>query len=85
MVAEKVIEIVAAKRRIPPEQVALDKTFQELGIDSLSGIAIVYALEEEFNVTIPDEDAREIQTVGEVIEKLEKHLGAGGAASPGAG
>lgn len=53
-------------------------------MDSLDAVNVLFALEEEFNVNIPDEDAREIRTVRQVIEGIGKLLAAGsqGGAQP---
>ena len=47
-----------------------DKTLEELGIDSFDGINLLYALEEEFNVSLPD-DARNYTSVQAIIEGME--------------
>src|SRR5437762_1174902 len=54
---ERVLKVIAFTQRISPEKVTLDKSFQELGIDSMDGINILFALENEFDITIPDEQA----------------------------
>src|SRR5580693_6027408 len=59
----RVITVIAKTQRIPPETVSIDSTFEELKIDSLDGINLIFALESEFNVDIPDEDARAIRSV----------------------
>jgi acyl carrier protein len=74
MLRDTVIDIVADQTRIPRESVSLDSTFEELGIDSLTGVVIVSSLEEELDITIPDEIAREIRSIRETIEKLEQQL-----------
>jgi len=73
MLEEQVITIIADQQRIPRECVSLDSTFEELGVDSLTGIVILSALEEALNITLPDEVAREIRTVRETVERLEQH------------
>jgi acyl carrier protein len=64
----KVIAAVADKGSRPAEAITLDSTFQELGIDSLNGFDLLCDLEEELGVVIPDDDAREITTVRDVVE-----------------
>jgi len=66
----RVIKVVAKTQRIPPETVSIDSTFEELKIDSLDGINLVFALESEFNVDIPDEDARSISSVRQMAEGI---------------
>ncbi len=72
---EEVIAIIAREQRLAPEKIRPDATFQELKIDSLDGVNIVFALEEKYNLTIPDEVAREMTSVGQVIEALRRQLG----------
>jgi acyl carrier protein len=73
-VTEKVLALVASTKRIPREKVSIESTFEELGMDSLDGINLMFEVESEFNISVPDEEARSIQSVRDLIEKLEKHL-----------
>jgi acyl carrier protein len=66
----RVIKVIAKTQRIPPETVSIDSTFEELKIDSLDGINLIFALESEFNVDIPDEDARAIKSVRQMAEGI---------------
>ena len=66
----RVIKVIAKTQRIPLETVSIDSTFEELKIDSLDGINLVFALESEFNVDIPDEDARSIRSVRQMAEGI---------------
>lgn len=72
----RVTGVIARTQRIPLESVTIDKTFEELNIDSLDGINILFGLEGEFNVDIPDEAARGIRTVREMTEGIDKLLAA---------
>jgi acyl carrier protein len=74
MLSEKVISIIAAKRRLPVETVTLDSSFEELKIDSLDAVEIVFELEEAFSVNIPNEVLSEIRTVRDVVARLEACL-----------
>ena len=62
-----------------------ENTFAELKIDSLDGLQLMFALEEEFNVSIPDDDVKKLTSVQEAIAGIEKLLAAkaAGAAAPG--
>jgi acyl carrier protein len=66
--ARKVISVIAKTQRMPSERISLDSTFAELGIDSLDGINILFALENEFDINIPDEAARNVRTVRQMVE-----------------
>ena len=74
--ASRVAAVIAKTQKIPPETVTIDKTFEELKIDSLDGINILFALEREFDLDIPDDAARQIRTVREMVEGIGKLLAA---------
>jgi len=81
----RVLSVIANTQRMPVEKITIDSTFQELGIDSMDGVNILFALENEFNITIPDEAAKQIRDVRQMIEGVEKLIAAGGAeAAPAA-
>ena len=71
---DRVAAVIAKTQHIPPETVTINKTFEELNIDSLDGINILFALESEFDVDIPDDAARRIRTVREMVDGIEKLL-----------
>lgn len=71
-VIQRVIGVIAATQKIPVENIGPDSTFEELKIDSLDGINILFALENEFNINIPDDKAREIRSVREMAAGVEK-------------
>lgn len=66
----RVIKVIAKTQRIPPETISIDSTFEELKIDSLDGINLIFALESEFNVDIPDEEARGIRSVRQMAQGI---------------
>jgi len=76
---QRVLSVIAATQRISPETVTIDKSFQELGIDSMDGINILFALENEFDITIPDEQAKQIRSIREMVEGIEKLVSEGSA------
>jgi acyl carrier protein len=73
-VAEKVQEVIIREQHLEPGKVSLDSTFAELGIDSLDGVNILFALEEEFKIDIPDAVARNMKTVRQVVDSLTRAL-----------
>jgi len=75
-VTARVCRVIAQTQKIPPETVTAEKTFEDLNIDSLDGINILFALEGEFNIDIPDEAAREIRSIPQMVEGIEKLLAA---------
>ena len=80
---ERVRGIIANSQHLPKEKVQAESTFEELGIDSLDGINILFAVESEFNINIPDDAAQSIRSVRDVVEGIAKLLaeGEGGEAA----
>ncbi len=73
-VPNKVIEIIAREQHLDPGKVTIDSTFAELGIDSLDGVNILFALEEEFKIDIPDAVAQNMKSVRQVVDSLTRVL-----------
>src|SRR5574341_1087799 len=74
-VEQKVKDIIVEQLGVDPEQVTPEASFvDDLGADSLDTVELVMALEEEFNLEIPDEEAEKIATVGDAIAYIEKGL-----------
>lgn len=73
-VEEKVVEIINREQQLEPGKVTLNSTFAELGIDSLDGVNILFALEEEFKIDIPDTIAQNMKSVRQVVESLTRVL-----------
>ena len=69
---QRVIRVIAATQHIPADSIQPDSTFQELKIDSLDGINILFALEGEFQISIPDDEAKNVRSVRELAEGVEK-------------
>ena len=70
-VIEKVKEIIADQLGVKKEEVTDEAKFiDDLGADSLDTVELVMALEEEFGIEIPDEDAEKMVTVGEAIKYI---------------
>jgi acyl carrier protein len=72
--SQKVIEIVAREQHLDPGKITLDSSFAELGIDSLDGVNILFALEEEFKIDIPDSVAQNMKSVRQVVDSLTRVL-----------
>jgi acyl carrier protein len=71
---DKVKEIVAEQLGVDVEEVTAEASFiDDLGADSLDTVELVMALEEEFGIEIPDEDAEKISTVKDAIAYIEAH------------
>lgn len=66
-IQDRVLKVIATTQRIPIERVTPQSTFEELGIDSMDSINILFDLESEFDIEIDDEDAKKIHTIEEMI------------------
>lgn len=72
-VEERVIDIVAEQLGVEKDKITRDTHFvNDLGADSLDTVELVMELEEEFDISIPEDQAEKIQRVGEAIEYIEK-------------
>ena len=74
-IAERVKKIIVDKLGVEESQVTPEASFTtDLGADSLDTVELIMEFEKEFNISIPDEQAETITTVGQAIEYLEKTL-----------
>lgn len=72
---ERVKKVIEEQLSVNQDQIKEDASFiDDLGADSLDTVELVMALEEEFGVEIPDEDAEQITKVGEAIDYVKKHV-----------
>ncbi len=74
MLEEKVIEIITRVQKLEPGRVTICSTFDELGIDSLDGVNLLFAFEEEFKINIPEHVAQQMKSVRQVVEGLQAVL-----------
>ncbi len=71
---ERVKKVVEEQLSVNPDQITREASFiDDLGADSLDTVELVMALEEEFGIEIPDEEAEKITKVGEAIDYIESH------------
>jgi len=73
---QRVLKVIATSKRIPPETVTIDSDFQALGIDSMDAVEILFALENEFDISIPDEQARAVRSIRDMCAGVEKLVAA---------
>lgn len=72
-IEQRVFEIVAEELSVEKDKIRPETTFiNDLGADSLDIVELIMALEEEFDISIPDDAAEKITTVGEAIKHIEK-------------
>ena len=73
-IEERVKEIIVEQLGVQPDQVTLDASFvNDFGADSLDTVELVMALEEEFDMEIPDEAAEKMDTVARAINYIKEH------------
>ena len=74
-VHSKVVSIIVDKLGVEESEVTKEASFtNDLGADSLDTVELIMEFEKEFNLSIPDEEAEKIETVGDAISYIEGHL-----------
>jgi acyl carrier protein len=74
MIFEKVKDIIADQLGIDADEISMESSFMDdLGADSLDIVELIMALESEFDLEIPDEDAEKISTVANVVDYVKAH------------
>jgi acyl carrier protein len=73
-IEQRVKDIIVEQLGVKPDQVTpAAKFIEDLGADSLDTVELVMALEEEFGIEVPDEQAEKLQSVGDVIKYVEEN------------
>ena len=75
-IERKLIEIVRKEKEIPEDVLRPETALAEAGIDSLDALTILFGIEEEFHISIPDDRARSMTTFGDIIDAVEAQLDA---------
>ncbi len=77
MIFEKLKDIIAEQLSVEADEVSLDSNIQDdLGADSLDVVDLITTIEDEFDISIPDEAVEEIKTVGDIVNYIEKNTDA---------
>lgn len=75
-VRQKVIEIVSEQMGVDKKDITMETSFvNDLNADSLDTVELVMEFEDQFELSIPDEEAEKIQTVGAAVQHIFKHQG----------
>lgn len=70
-IGARIIRVITDTQKLPEGKITDASTFEELGFDSLDGINILFALENEFDINIPDDAARQIKSIPEMVKGIE--------------
>jgi acyl carrier protein len=70
-IEQRVLRVIATTKRLPVEKVQEDSTFEELGVDSLDRLNILFDLESEFDVEIDDEEAKRVTSIRDMIAGIK--------------
>ncbi len=70
-ITEKVLDLIASTKKLPRDQVTVNSTFTELKLDSLDAINLIFEVESQFDISVPDDVANSIHSVPELVEKLK--------------
>lgn len=74
-IKERVIAVTARVLKADPKDIKPEANFAfDLGADSMQSVELIAAFEEEFNIEMEEDKAREVQTVGEAVEFIAKHV-----------
>ncbi|CDA89411.1 MAG: acyl carrier protein [Firmicutes bacterium] len=74
MIFDKIKDIIIDQLQVEESDVAMDTNLmKDLSADSLDAVEIIMAIEDEFGIEIPDEDAENIQTVGDLVKYVEEN------------
>jgi acyl carrier protein len=70
-ISERVQKIIAKHLRVETDKVPLDATFEQLGMDSLDRVNLLFEVEDEFDISINDQEARSITSLPQMVEGVE--------------
>lgn len=71
MVFDKIKEMIVEKLGVNENEVTMDTSFEDIGADSLDMVELIMAIEEEYDITIADEEAEKAETVGDVVNYIK--------------
>ena len=80
-IAERVIRVIAKNKKMAPEELSPATRFDDLKTDWLDALNMIFALEEEFDINIPNEETTKMKSVEQAIHGVEDLLSAKGSVS----
>jgi acyl carrier protein len=80
-ITEKVIDVLISVKHIPRDGLSLKNSLADLGFDSLDRLNLLFELENKFQISIPDEEARSIQNIGDIVDGVQKLIAKSRSAS----
>ena len=81
-IQDRALRVIATKQGLPLDSVRPESTFEELGIDSLDRLNILFELEGEFDIQIDDEQAKQVTTLRQMIDGITQLVEAKAESSP---
>ena len=81
-VQDRVIRVISTARQVPPESITPETTFEQLNIDSLDRLNLLFDLEGEFDIQIDDEQAKSVTNIQQMVDGITLLLAAKVASSP---
>jgi acyl carrier protein len=73
-IEERLIAIVRQEKQVPQDLLKPETPLSEAGIDSLDQLTILFAIEEQFQISVPDDEARAVRTFSDLIDIIEKRV-----------
>ena len=73
-IEQRLVEIVKQEKNLADDQLKPETLLSEAGIDSLDSLTILFAIEEQFKISIPDDRARAIRTFGDLIDVVQERV-----------
>lgn len=78
----KVVAALAAVKHIPAERISVDSSLEDLQLDSLDNVTLLFELEKQFDISIPDEQLRSLRSVRDVVDGVARLSGHTESAKP---
>jgi acyl carrier protein len=81
-ILQTVVTAIAVVKEMPEGEITLDRSFEDLGMDSLDGLNVIFELEKAFGIRVSTEDAMNVRGVRDIVEHLQRVLSGDGTTAP---